>query len=151
MGQFDDYHDAQSAGAVMTAPTWEELARAAGLPVDALAETARSVEALARGEGTDPFGRDFTQKPPLCAPFHGVRVTGALFHTQGGLAVDADARVRRVGGGVFANLFAGGGAARGLSGPDADGYLAGNGLLTATGLGKIAGRAAARGTVRSLS
>jgi fumarate reductase flavoprotein subunit len=80
-----------------------------------------------------------------------VRVTGALFHTQGGLAVDADARVRRVGGGVFANLFAGGGAARGLSGPDADGYLAGNGLLTATGLGKIAGRAAARGTVRSLS
>jgi fumarate reductase flavoprotein subunit len=71
-------------------------------------------------------------------------VTGALFHTQGGLAVDADARVKKADGGVFPNLFAGGGAARGLSGPGPAGYLAGNGLLTATTLGKLAGRAAAR-------
>ena len=48
---------------------------------------------------------------------------------------------------VFLNpphgLFAGGGAARGVSGSDAAGYIAGNGLLTATTLGKIAGRVAA--------
>ncbi len=76
-------------------------------------------------------------------------MTGALFHTQGGLAVDADARVRRKGGGVFPNLFAGGGAARGVSGPHANGYIAGNGLLTATTLGKIAGRVAASQTAAS--
>jgi fumarate reductase flavoprotein subunit len=57
--------------------------------------------------------------------------------------VDCEARVRRKAGGVFPNLFAGGGAARGVSGPDPTGYIAGNGLLTATTLGKIAGQAAA--------
>lgn len=36
----------------------------------------------------------------------------------------------------------GGGAARGISGPDASGYLAGNGLLTATTYGRLAGLAA---------
>jgi fumarate reductase flavoprotein subunit len=143
MHQFDDYHDALRAGAVMTAPTWDALARTANLPVEAVLETVGEVEAMVRGEARDAFGRDFTGKPILSAPFYAVRVTGALFHTQGGLAVDADARVKRQGGGVFPNLFAGGGAARGLSGPDATGYIAGNGLLTATTLGKIAGRVAA--------
>jgi fumarate reductase flavoprotein subunit len=41
------------------------------------------------------------------------------------------------------NLFAGGGAARGLSGPSRWGYLSGNGLLTATVLGRAAGLGAA--------
>ena len=146
MHQFDDYHDALRAGAVMTAPTWPELARVAGLPEDAVLQTVREVEAATRGEATDAFGRDFTGKPVLEGPFHAVRVTGALFHTQGGLAVDQTARVRRKAGGVFDNLFAGGGAARGVSGSGCSGYIAGNGLLTATTLGKIAGREAARQT-----
>jgi fumarate reductase flavoprotein subunit len=72
-----------------------------------------------------------------------VKVTGALFHTQGGLAIDASARVKRKEGGVFPNLFAAGGAAAGVSGGSAAGYLSGNGLLTATVLGRLAGRAAA--------
>ena len=143
MHQFDDYHDALRAGAVMAAPSWDELARTANLPVDAVLQSVREVEAMVRGEARDAFGRDFTGKPILSAPFYAVRVTGALFHTQGGLAVDAEARVKRKGGGVFPNLFAGGGAARGLSGPESNGYIAGNGLLTATTLGKIAGRVAA--------
>ena len=41
------------------------------------------------------------------------------------------------------NLFAGGGAARGVSGPGCDGYMAGNGLLTATTFGRLAGEQAA--------
>ncbi len=143
MHQFDDYHDALRAGAVMTAPTWEALARTAGLPLEAVLQTICDVEAMAKGEAEDAFGRDFTGKPVLSGPFYAVRVTGALFHTQGGLAVDADARVKRKAGGAFPNLFAGGGAARGVSGPHANGYIAGNGLLTATTLGKIAGRRAA--------
>jgi fumarate reductase flavoprotein subunit len=73
-----------------------------------------------------------------------VRVTGALFHTQGGLAVNADARVLRRDGTPFENLFAGGGAARGVSGATVAGYLSGNGLLTAVTLGRAAGEAAAR-------
>ena len=45
--------------------------------------------------------------------------------------------------GVFVSLFACGGAACGVSGPDVSGYLSGNGLLTALSLGHIAGTAAA--------
>ncbi|MBI3513309.1 MAG: FAD-dependent oxidoreductase [Proteobacteria bacterium] len=72
-------------------------------------------------------------------------VTGALWRTQGGLMVDGDGRVLRRDGRAIANLFAGGGAAAGISGRHGSaGYLAGNGLLSALGLGWLAGRAAAR-------
>lgn len=141
---FDDYRDALAAGAVAEAADVVALAGRIGAPADVLASTLDEAAACARGEAVDAWGRDFTGKPPLAAPYRVAKVTGALFHTQGGLAVDADARVLREDGRPFANLFAGGGAARGVSGPDASGYLAGNGLLTATTLGKLAGRAAAR-------
>lgn len=141
---FDDYRDALSAGAVVEASDVQALAERIGAPADVLASTMEHVRACAKGEATDQWGRDFSGKPHLAAPFRAAKVTGALFHTQGGLAVDGDARVLREDGQPFSNLFAGGGAARGVSGPDASGYLAGNGLLTATTLGKLAGRAAAR-------
>jgi fumarate reductase flavoprotein subunit len=81
--------------------------------------------------------------PPRQPPFKAVKVTGALFHTQGGLAVDGEARVRSRRGERLPNLFASGGAAAGVSGPHANGYLSGNGLLTATVLGRVAGESAA--------
>jgi fumarate reductase flavoprotein subunit len=40
----------------------------------------------------------------------------------------------------FPNLFAGGGSACGVSGPEASGYLSGNGLLSAFAFGFVAGR-----------
>jgi fumarate reductase flavoprotein subunit len=78
------------------------------------------------------------------APYVGVKVTAALLMTQGGLCVDEEARVLRADGSRFPNLFAGGGAARGLAGPGGWGYLSGAGLLNAVVLGAAAGRAAAR-------
>ncbi|MGE4322003.1 MAG: FAD-dependent oxidoreductase [Sphingobium sp.] len=141
---FDDYQDALKAGAVMEAETIDALATIARLPADSLAATVARVAACTRGEASDPFGRDFTGKPVLAGRWYAAKVTGALFHTQGGLVVDRDARVLKPDGTGFPNLFAGGGAARGVSGPGADGYMAGNGLLAATTLGKLAGRAAAR-------
>jgi fumarate reductase flavoprotein subunit len=141
---FDDYHDALKAGAVRRADSVRQLAAETGLPAEPLAETLRKVADCVAGLAADPFGRDFTGKPPLAAPYYAAKVTGALFHTQGGLVVDGDGRVQRAGGGGFPNLFAGGGAARGISGDGAYGYLAGNGLLTATTLGRLAGAAAAR-------
>lgn len=146
MQQFDDYQQARSAGAIVDAASVEELAEKLGLPTAALAQTIDEVAGLTRGDVHDSFGRDFTGRPELASPWHAAKVTGALFHTQGGLVVDRDARVMRRDGTAFPNLFAGGGAARGVSGPDATGYIAGNGLLTATTFGKLAGRAAARGS-----
>jgi fumarate reductase flavoprotein subunit len=145
LGQdFEDYRDAMAANAVKTAPDIAGLAAACNLPVDALAATIAETRALAQGGGRDRFGRDFAGKPPLEAPFYAVKVTGALFHTQGGLAIDTEARVLRPDGSMLPNLFAGGGAACGLSGQGRDGYLSGNGLLAAVVLGAKAGRSAAR-------
>lgn len=144
LDQFDDTRDARIAGAIIEAGSVAELARLTGLPEPALAETLAEVAALTRSGAPCRFGRRFAPRPELAPPFHAARVTGALFHTQGGMVVDADARVLRRDGSPLPNLFAAGGTARGLSGPGASGYIAGNGLLAATGLGRLAGLAAAR-------
>jgi succinate dehydrogenase/fumarate reductase flavoprotein subunit len=119
-----DYGDASGMKAVVSGEDAGELAGKTGLPADALQETLQSIGRYAAGLETDPFGRDFTAKPALVPPFHAVRVTGALFHTQGGLRVDEQARVhQKRDGTIFPNLFAGGGAARGVSGEAVWGYL----------------------------
>jgi fumarate reductase flavoprotein subunit len=95
------------------------------------------------GQGSDAFGRTLTT-PPLSPPLYGARVTGALLTTLGGLAIDTSARVLRPDGAPISNLYAGGGAAVGLSAPGGEGYLPGMGLLCALAWGKIAGDEAAR-------
>jgi len=142
--QFEDFRNAEASGAILAADTPAALARAARLPEAAFAETFEAAQRARESGAPDAFGRRWAGLPPLAPPLHAVRVTGALFHTQGGLAVDAAARVLREDGSALPNLFAAGGAARGVSGPDASGYLSGNGLLSAVVLGRIAGRGAAR-------
>ncbi|WP_210495497.1 FAD-dependent oxidoreductase [Microvirga antarctica] len=141
---FHDYKEICSLGAVKRASSVDELAAVTGLPVDALKRSMEQVEAYADGTAIDPFGRDFTQQPPLSPPYLAAKVNGALFHTQGGLAINSATRVLRTDGAPLPNLFAAGGAARGLSGPSSWGYMSGNGLLSATVLGRLAGIAAAR-------
>ena len=140
--QFEDFRSAERAGAILSADNIGDLACAMHMPADPLAAEWQSVERAKASGGRDRFGRRFSPKQKLAPPFHAVRVTGALFHTQGGLAVDATGRVKRLNGDVFPNLFAAGGAAVGISGNGAAGYLSGNGLLTAMTLGRLAGRAA---------
>jgi len=141
--QFEDFQTAERAGAILTAQSIGELAAAMRVPADVLGKEWNYVEALkARGE-VDRYGRPFAPEQRLLPPFRAVKVTGALFHTQGGLAIDAIGRVKRNDGTIFPNLFAAGGAAAGVSGTTAAGYLSGNGLLTATVVGRFAGEAAA--------
>jgi len=141
--EFTDYQQVLGLGGIKRANTLSELAGMLGLPAAALERTNAEVDAMRAGRQTDAFGRDFTGTEPLRAPFLGVKITGALFHTQGGVVIDPEARVLREDGSAFPNLFAGGGAARGLSGPSCWGYFSGGGLLTATTLGRIAGASAA--------
>jgi fumarate reductase flavoprotein subunit len=142
--QFEDYRGANEAGAIRRAGGIDELAGILEVPVETLHESLALVDAHANGQSLCPFGRDFTKVPPLSGPpYFAVKVTGALFHTQGGLSVNTSARVLRADGSALPNLFAGGGAAVGVSGSSVHGYLSGNGLLTAVTLGRIAGRTAA--------
>ncbi|HRA77872.1 MAG TPA: FAD-dependent oxidoreductase [Burkholderiaceae bacterium] len=117
---FPDFRDAESAGALRTAPDAAALARAIGCDAPTLAATLATTK--------------------LIAPYHAVKVTGALFHTQGGLDIDASCRVLRDDGRPIPGLLAAGGAARGVSGNAAWGYLSGNGLLSAFAGGFIAAR-----------
>lgn len=144
---FPDYQEAEKANTVRTAPDIAGLAAVTKLPIDALGETIENVAGFQSGAVSDPFGRDFTTKPALQPPFCAVKVTGALFHTQGGLMISETARVLDQHGVAFHNLYAGGGAACGVSGPEAPGYLSGNGLLTAIAFGFIAGSKAAAAAV----
>ena len=135
---FPDYREAVAMGAIREAGDISALASALALPADVLAETLGEAGALAATGGTDRFGRRFAA-PALQPPYHAVRVTGTLFHTQGGLRVDDRARVLRRDGTALPNLSAVGGAARGVSGSGVEGYLSGNGLLTAVAYGWLAG------------
>jgi fumarate reductase flavoprotein subunit len=138
---FADYQDLLESGAIRWANDVEALAQLIDAPHDRLAETLAAADAAARGTAADPHGRPAFEAP-LDPPYAAVKVTGALFHTQGGLHVDGDARVL-AGGEPVPGLYAAGGAAVGISGHGAAGYLAGNGLLAALGLGYLAGRAVA--------
>jgi fumarate reductase flavoprotein subunit len=141
--QFEDFRNAEAQGAVIVADAVEALAARIKVHADALAQTFADIEGCRRARTRDAFGRDWGGTAALTPPLHAVKVTGALFHTQGGLAVDTSARALRPDGTRLPNLLAAGGAARGVSGPKASGYLSGNGLLTAVTLGRAAGAAAA--------
>lgn len=139
---FGDYADLIDAGAVRWEDSPTSLAHRIGADVSVVESTLRTAHEAAVGSSADPLGRT-DWGAPLDAPYGVVRITGALFHTQGGLDIDANARVLR-GGEPVGGLYAAGGSAVGMSGRGSSGYLAGNGLLAALGLGYLGGRAAAR-------
>jgi fumarate reductase flavoprotein subunit len=136
----EEYAEMSAMGAVTWADTPAELAERVGLDARGLADTVTAYNRAANGQGEDAFGRTAFALAPLEGRLAAVKVKPGLFHTQGGLLVDAEARVRRLAGGTVPNLFAGGGAAAGISGRDgALGYASGNGLITALVLGRRAG------------
>ena len=143
MKEFEDYNNAIEAKAIIKADNAAELSALTGINKDSLDKTIKEVEEMVEGKRKDSFGRDFTIKPKLESPYYTVKVTGALFHTQGGLVVNEHAQVMDKNKVPLPNLFAGGGSARGISGPSDWGYIAGNGLLTATTFGRLAGLSAA--------
>lgn len=139
----DEFRDLVEMGGAKECATIEDLADVTGSPVDALRETLDAYAAAAAGQQDDAFGRTDFGIAPLEPPYVASRVTPGLFHTQGGLDVDLDGRVLTDDGAV-PGLFAVGGVAAGVSGQQGGrGYSSGNGLLTAVGLGRLAGAAAA--------
>ncbi|MFC4785506.1 FAD-dependent oxidoreductase [Nocardioides sp. MAHUQ-72] len=141
---FEDYRATVDSGVVRTAGTVEELAAATGVDAGELGRTFELARESAEGRADDPFGRT-GWGAPLKAPYRAIPVAPALFHTQGGLVVDEHARVLTGSGEPVTGLYASGGAAAGISGHGASGYLAGNGLLPALGLAFLAAEHVAAG------
>ncbi len=142
-GEFDDFDRAVELDSYSNAADIESLADHLGCDPAGAAEAVRAYNEAVREDRPDAVGRT-DGRAVLEPPFYGTVVTGALFHTQGGLVVDEHARVMREDRTPVPNLYAGGGAAAGISGHGNDGYLSGNGLTTALGFGRLAGRHAGR-------
>lgn len=133
---FDDFRAVAESGSLVRAATAIELAERIGVPAETLDDELAAARRAAAGSEPDRQGRTDTRHP-LTAPYIAIAITPALFHTQGGLVVDEHARVL-AGGTPIPGLYASGGAAIGISGHGAGGYLAGNGLITALGLAFLA-------------
>lgn len=131
-------------GAVYKASSLSDLSDKFKLPLSSLEKTLNQVSEYKQGLRQDPLGRNFLRSHSLKPPYYGIRVTGAIYHTQGGLEVDNNAQVKNNQGGVLPNVFAGGGVARGMSGPTCSGYMPAAGLCMAMTLGRIAGINAAK-------
>ena len=142
--QEEEFVELADYGGLKSAPTAAAAAEAYGLDAKTVDEEVAAYNASARGEKPDRFGRRDFGLAPLKGPFYACRVVPGLFHTQGGVRVDRDGRVLRKDLTPIPNLFAGGGAAEGISGrAGALGYASGNGLLSAIALGRLAALAAA--------
>lgn len=123
--------ESAAAGAYGRYESAGELAAGLKLPEPALTETIASFPARSALVPRD--------EERLRGPLYGAWVTYGLLTTQGGLVTDTGGRVLREDGSVITGLSAGGGAASGISGDSPDGYMSGNGLLAAMGLGWIIG------------
>ncbi|ETW10967.1 fumarate reductase/succinate dehydrogenase flavoprotein domain-containing protein [Roseivivax marinus] len=143
--QEEEFAELHAHGGLKTGDTVADVARAQGLDGEAAEAAVAEYNTAAQAGEADRFGRTEFGLAPLEPPFYSCRTVPALFHTQGGLKVDADGRVLRLDGTPIPGLFAGGGAAAGISGRSgATGYASGNGLLTAVALGRLAALSAAR-------
>jgi fumarate reductase flavoprotein subunit len=129
---FPDYRQAESLGAIRRFESYAGLASYIGCDLEAIERSLASATL------------------PLSTPLYAVKVTSALFHTQGGLSIDADCRVLNLLDKPIENLYAAGGAARGVSGNAVWGYLSGNGLLSAIAGGFIAAHSIAAHAADSL-
>lgn len=135
--------------AARSADTVADLARSIDVDAAALRATLDEAHAAQPERRADEQGRRWEHDTPPVASFRALKVVGAIYHTQGGLRIDGDARVLRPDGSALPNVLAGGGAARSVSGPSSWGYLPAMGLCTAVTLGRIAGETAARQVLAS--
>ncbi|NVE94470.1 FAD-dependent oxidoreductase [Altererythrobacter lutimaris] len=126
-----------------TANSVKALAKAIGVPHKALDREFQIIDRAKETGNRDAMGRDWSECHVPEKGLRALKVTGALYHTQGGLQIDGHARVLREDGSVIPGLFAGGGSARAVSGPSHWGYMPAMGLCTAVTLGRLAGMGAA--------
>lgn len=134
----------QEKDIVRTAATPRELAAQIGIDPDAFSRTVADYQASIR-RGEDEFNR---AKLPASfdGPYHAIRVTADLRHTQGGLVTDIAGHVLTTEGKLIKGLYAAGGVTEGFSSEGGAAYMSGNGLLQAVIFGRIAGERAATET-----
>lgn len=138
----EDFKQLDEMNAFRRAGTMADLASLLGIDQEALLTSYETYRAQVDGR-PDAFGRS-SFPASFEGDFYGIKISPALFHTQGGLKINTKAQVLDLFNRPVKNLYAGGGAAVGVSGDHAYGYMSGNGLLAAFGFGRIAAKHAAQ-------
>lgn len=120
----------EAGGTLHRGETLGQLAAAAGIPADALAQTVAAYNAGLAGKS-----QSLAIVQP---PFFAIPICAGITNTMGGIAIDGHCRVKHVSGGTIDGLYAAGGATGGLEGGgDHVGYV--GGLIKAAVLGLRAG------------
>ncbi len=139
----------KTAGLILEAKSIEDLAKAAGLPPDALAATAARWNAAVESGNDADFGRFAPGKPDASArllkkaPYYALQLFPMTRKSMGGLAIDNDTRVLDPNGRPIPGLYAVG-EVTGVAG--INGRYGGEGTFLGPSvfLGRIAGQTVAR-------
>ncbi len=128
-------------GMAVTGDTYEALAEAMGVPVDAFVETMNTWNAaVAAGEDKE-FGRNNGMDADLStAPFYAIQIAPGIHHTMGGVKIDTDTEVISTEDKPIPGLFAAGEVTGGVHGGN---RIGGNAVCDFVVFGRIAGANAA--------
>lgn len=120
--------------------TYADLAKALGMPEDALTATMEKWNAAVAAGVDEEFGRTSFANPLDTAPFYAIKIAPGVHHTMGGVKIDSSAQVLDTTGAAIPGLFAAGEVTGGIHGAN---RLGGNAVADFVVFGKIAGESAA--------
>lgn len=121
--------------------TYEELAKALGIPEDNFAATMETWNQAVANKKDDEFGRTAFTEPLAKAPYYAIKVSPGVHHTMGGVKINPNGEVIGTDGNVIPNLFAAGEVTGGVHGGN---RLGGNAVTDIIVFGRIAGENAAK-------
>lgn len=120
--------------------TYADLAKALGMPEDALTATMEKWNAAVAAGTDEEFGRTSFANPLDTAPFYAIKIAPGVHHTMGGVKINTSAQVLDEAGAPISGLFAAGEVTGGVHGAN---RLGGNAVADFVVFGKIAGESAA--------
>ncbi|WP_036611455.1 flavocytochrome c [Oribacterium sp. P6A1] len=137
------YQGYLDAGYGAKGETYEELAKAIGIPEDAFKETMEGWAKIWADKKDEEFGRtSFSNENSLDkAPYYAILVSPGIHHTMGGLKIDTATEVINTDGNVIPGLFAAGEVTGGVHGGN---RLGGTAVTDIIVFGQIAGDSAVK-------
>jgi len=134
----DDY---QGQPVMKKADTLEALAEKLGVPADAVLESARAFNEVAKDQGTDAFGRTLKAVQSEEGPFYALQLHIRYYASLGGLHINDQMQVLNTEGAAIPGLYAAGEVVGGLEG---DVYMMATLFGWAVSSGHYAGSVAAQ-------
>ena len=128
-------------GMAVTGDTYEALAEAMGVDVDAFVATMDTWNAAVAAGVDEEFGRNNGMDDDLStAPYYAIQIAPGIHHTMGGIKIDTDTEVIDTAGNVIPGLYAAGETTGGVHGGN---RIGGNAVCDFVVFGRIAGANAA--------